>query len=301
MSSLRTQWLDIAKALAIILMVIGHTSIPHFASDFIYAFHMPIFFLASGWSTNWSKYSFGVFTKRRVKSLLIPYIIYSSIVVAISYLIDSSQIFSIAKGWQGYALWFIVVLFIASIMSKIIVDINNSVVQILAAIVCLICGALLSYFRVVLPWTLSTVPYAIFLILAGTYLRKYESYISNPRFQVFIICFFLVATISHFHRLDLAWNKILPVIPLTIGAISGAAMVATISSYISNKVKWLSSLLTNIGKETYVIMAFSQLIIIILNKYFDLNPIYKYLSLVAILVVLVYSKNLIVSLFRKLN
>ena len=44
----RKQWLDIAKGIAIILMVIGHTSIPNIASNFIYAFHMPLFFIASG-------------------------------------------------------------------------------------------------------------------------------------------------------------------------------------------------------------------------------------------------------------
>jgi fucose 4-O-acetylase-like acetyltransferase len=31
--------MDVAKGIAIILMVIGHTSIPKAASDFIFAFH----------------------------------------------------------------------------------------------------------------------------------------------------------------------------------------------------------------------------------------------------------------------
>ena len=48
----RLKWLDIAKGLGIILMVLGHTSIPKFASDFIWSFHMPLFFIASGFTTN---------------------------------------------------------------------------------------------------------------------------------------------------------------------------------------------------------------------------------------------------------
>lgn len=68
----RVLWLDITKALAIILMVLGHTSIPKAAADFIFAFHMPVFFLASGWCMNWGKYSFGDLLKRRCKTLLLP-------------------------------------------------------------------------------------------------------------------------------------------------------------------------------------------------------------------------------------
>lgn len=49
----RLIWLDIAKATVIILMVLGHTSIPNSLSNFIWAFHMPLFFIASGWTTNW--------------------------------------------------------------------------------------------------------------------------------------------------------------------------------------------------------------------------------------------------------
>lgn len=40
----RNQWVDIAKGIAIILMVLGHTAIPDSLSRFIYSFHMPFFY-----------------------------------------------------------------------------------------------------------------------------------------------------------------------------------------------------------------------------------------------------------------
>lgn len=46
----RILWIDIAKAIAILLMVVGHTSIPNVLSNFIWAFHMPLFFIASGFT-----------------------------------------------------------------------------------------------------------------------------------------------------------------------------------------------------------------------------------------------------------
>lgn len=39
----RSVWLDVAKGITIILMVLGHSSIPDGLSRFIYAFHMPLF------------------------------------------------------------------------------------------------------------------------------------------------------------------------------------------------------------------------------------------------------------------
>ena len=116
----RLKWLDIAKAIAIMLMVVGHTSIPSIASDFIYAFHMPLFFIASGWTTKWNKYSFGDFVKRRCRSLLLPFFFYSVIVLLIQVHYGWMTLDEwLIKGWgDGYALWFIPVLFMASIIAR---------------------------------------------------------------------------------------------------------------------------------------------------------------------------------------
>lgn len=82
-ASLRLKWLDIAKGITIILMVIGHTSIPDPFSRFIYAFHMPLFFIASGWTTNWNKYNYMEFAKRKFRSIMVPFMVYSVIVLSI--------------------------------------------------------------------------------------------------------------------------------------------------------------------------------------------------------------------------
>ena len=48
----RDKSLDIAKAICIILMVVGHSGCPTYLHDFIYMFHMPCFFFVSGWLLN---------------------------------------------------------------------------------------------------------------------------------------------------------------------------------------------------------------------------------------------------------
>lgn len=48
----RLTWVDIAKGLAIILVIIGHTApFGSIARNTIFSFHMPLFFLLSGYCT----------------------------------------------------------------------------------------------------------------------------------------------------------------------------------------------------------------------------------------------------------
>ena len=286
---IRLSWIDITKGLAIILMVIGHAHIPKFASDFIFAFHMPVFFMASGWCTNWSNYSFKELFVRRCKTLLIPFVVYSILVIIISLIIGES-LFSLKKGWQGYALWFVPVLFLATLVAKFTVIIRCQLLRILVVLVCLSLGAALSYTHFQLPWALCTVPYAAFLILIGSILKKYESFISKPRLYILAVGLCVVMLISHFWRLDLAFNNITPVIPLTIGAISGAAMLSTIASYIDKGPRHVAHIFQIVGKETFAIMALSQILTICLNKLI-MNPIIKYLALTMLLSFFVLLKN----------
>jgi acyltransferase len=46
----RFNWVDNVKGLAIILVVLGHIASPF--SAFIYSFHMPLFFIVSGFFLN---------------------------------------------------------------------------------------------------------------------------------------------------------------------------------------------------------------------------------------------------------
>lgn len=45
---MRVDWIDLTKGIAIFLMVCGHTGLPGALSNWIWSFHMPLFFLMSG-------------------------------------------------------------------------------------------------------------------------------------------------------------------------------------------------------------------------------------------------------------
>ena len=71
-------------------------------------------------------------------------------------------------------------------------------------------------------------------------------------------------------------------------------MLMNYSFIFEKKLHTVSKLLVVTGRETYIILAFSQVIIMGINKYLMISSIEKYALLVGILILLVYLK-------RKLN
>lgn len=65
---------DIVKGITILIMIVGHVaSIPQQLRNFIFSFHMPVFFVANAYFIK--NYQIGYNLKRSSKSLLLPYIL----------------------------------------------------------------------------------------------------------------------------------------------------------------------------------------------------------------------------------
>jgi len=79
----RILYLDIAKGIAIILMLIFHFMPDHFLKQYAYSFHMPLFIIISGYFYKDEKLT--TFIKKTIKTLLIPYFI----CIIITYIIVS--------------------------------------------------------------------------------------------------------------------------------------------------------------------------------------------------------------------
>ena len=71
----RLLWVDYAKAVAIVLMVLGHAGLPNTGkvSMIIYMFHMPLFFMLSGYFDNSNKLNAKDFFVKSAKTILVPY------------------------------------------------------------------------------------------------------------------------------------------------------------------------------------------------------------------------------------
>lgn len=76
---MRDKLIDITKGIGILLVVFAHIY-EGYATNIIYLFHMPLFFYLSGATFSFSKSKFdGNFVIKRIKTLLVPYVIFSLI------------------------------------------------------------------------------------------------------------------------------------------------------------------------------------------------------------------------------
>jgi len=133
----RIEYLDIMKGIAIILVVIGHCcelpAHPTMLSIFIYAFHMPLFFLAAGmvvkpshsdWHSDWQRFV------KRFLSLMVPYFIWCMIYMDCT-MENFGKIFyasfqSIkATGANCLQMWFLPCLLVAEILIHAILKLTG--------------------------------------------------------------------------------------------------------------------------------------------------------------------------------
>lgn len=103
----RIDWIDYAKALGVFLVIMGHTYKGYSVIGWIYSFHMPLFFFLSGITLKIEQISCKEFLKKRIKSLLVPWILYSTfyIVLEVVKRILSGNIDGTIKSFLRAAFW----------------------------------------------------------------------------------------------------------------------------------------------------------------------------------------------------
>ena len=81
----RDKTIDIARGIGITLMVIGHTYCPQVLCDFIYLFHMPLFFFLSGYlSLKLFEINLNyTVLKHKLKKLYLPYVSFSFVLLVL--------------------------------------------------------------------------------------------------------------------------------------------------------------------------------------------------------------------------
>ena len=79
----RLEYIDVCKGIGIILVILGHTYYcPKKLYNLIYCFHMPLFFILSGFTYNKDRNNdmeFKLFVKKKAKQLLLPYFVFAMV------------------------------------------------------------------------------------------------------------------------------------------------------------------------------------------------------------------------------
>ncbi len=221
--NVRISSIDIAKALGMLTIMWGHVRLGSWSTAFVYAFHIPLFFFLSGLVFNRDRYrDFNEFIKKRIKSLLIPYVIFSFITwiiwVAFSYVthldVESywmpfAQTF-IAQGSGGFLvhdvpLWFVTCLFVIEMIYYFLSKLDSIWVIITTFTMAIASYSAIEYCSYIditlMPWNMEVVClgipiYAIGHLIARKWsIQKMQLLVLSNQILSIIIVFFCAAVV----------------------------------------------------------------------------------------------------------
>ena len=99
---MRDDSISIAKAIAILLMVLAHTCFSQYANLWINMFHMPLFFFFAGYCFK-SKYLDmpKVFLQKRIEGLYKPFVKWSIVFILLHNVFFHLNLYNDIYGWRG--------------------------------------------------------------------------------------------------------------------------------------------------------------------------------------------------------
>lgn len=213
MEKQRIAWLDAAKAISIIAMVIGHVApLGSALRTLIFSFHMPLFFMATGFTQKpvtdylrlWNQ------IKKDVRRILLPCIGAQGISLGLSLMYYGTEsltgsilntleqlVWGAAVEINGHpalgALWFLIALFWAKTVYGVVQVLfqpkNEFIIPLFAAL----CAWVLAEEKIWLPQSLDVVPMAVFFLAVGNLIRKYWTHYEKYKHRI-IPCLFLFWT-----------------------------------------------------------------------------------------------------------
>ena len=181
----RLIWVDVLKAFGIVLMVMGHIGFGGTFGKWIHSFHMPLFFVISGFFFS-SKLRFSDFVRKKAFSLLVPYFAFGIVDFVFFLLISLAKrepisfkplfhLFFLNQEEMGLsgALWFLTALFLSECVFFFIKKSHNCVLEIFATVMCLVFGFLIkSILPFRLPWGIDTALVGVAFLSLGDFLKK---------------------------------------------------------------------------------------------------------------------------------
>lgn len=177
----RLPWVDIAKGLGIILVVIAHTRLPsQEVSWWINSFHMPLFFVLAGLCYDETRYpNLLKYLVRKTQALVYPYFTLSLIVLGLfatlyvgsdPKLSVSSLFGNMLRGGTFGAFWFITVLLEVELSYAVLVSlVRHSLARLTLVFGVAVVGAYVIPFH--LPYFLDAACVAVFFYGTGHFMR----------------------------------------------------------------------------------------------------------------------------------
>ena len=279
MEKARLTWIDNAKGIGIILVVLGHTyGIPWQLHHIIYSFHMPLFFLLSGYTFSCDRAreaGVSATVRKLARAYLVPYFILAGLNFCGNLVYElycgsfspMQQLRYIAGILYCYAnmtwmpmcspIWFLPSVFLTKIIyTALFLRLSRKQQHIAAAIF-----ALLAYGRSVLPiprlpWNFLPSLFGIFFFHVGTLLRQKELLVRIRGTRKWLLAIFGAALLC----LPLAANNPVGMNENTYGNVAVFLMTSLLYSVLIMAISpGRKGLLTWFGENSIIFMGFNYL------------------------------------------
>lgn len=290
MGKKRIAWIDIARGIAIIAVIAGHSLgnyWPNYLGNFLFAFHMPIFFVLSGYL--YHEQSQKKLTEKNFFNLLVPYIatIFIAFILLVFYRNFPNSVIAPSKGPSIKAfiisaiygaggevtipntsfkinaigaIWFLLAMFIANQIFNVVM---KSKVKLYAKVIITLFITLLgiqtakSFF---LPFSIQPALIAQIFLLSGYLIKKYDV-MSKVNYVVLIVLIILWAWDASFNLFDFEGVNAANIYLAVLVGITTSIAVMKISMYIETwtaniKFKWINDTLLFWGSQSLILLCF---------------------------------------------
>ena len=300
MGKVRIQWIDIARALAMLSVIVGHSlyvdmgqgmftgtaSVKGFIELFgrmIYAFHMPIFFILSGYL--FRKKSYSREAKGALWNLILPYLTTCGLMIVLELITNRLSIFFLKPYLSSFrdtfvaslygvglkptmpislnvapigAIWFLPAMAIAvQIFNLVITKTEHSTYKsanrIFLLLVLALIGKLVSSYWL-LPFSINAALFSLIFLYIG-YLFKEEDYLKNISSMAITLGIF-VWVLDAFGQTFLLVSVSFPDTLLAIVGAVGASLVVFKIAQFLDRGNWISNGLAFIGRNSIIILCF---------------------------------------------
>lgn len=279
----RIEWIDIARGIGMILIIVGHSLYIYTSSDVarvIFAVHVPIFFILSGFL--FSQHSWKRTMSGLNKNILLPYVATATVVIALSTLSNHlpnihglrgigggresliASIYGIGTPTNLFginvpaigAIWFLLAMYVGDLIFKIIVDLTNRerhqllIIFSISAVLAIIGFATAK--AILLPWSINAALISQLFYWFGFALRK-TNIVDRWNFWELLcgLALWGISAVSGFFYLNVGFAS-QPILSV-FGAMGGGFVLIVFSKWLATKVgklKWLNSF----GRNSLIVM-----------------------------------------------
>lgn len=285
------QYINTARAIGIILIILGHCGFP--LTNFIYLFHVPLFFFISGYlfKTEYVN-NFNLFFKRIIKRLYIPFITINLFFLIVHNLFTNFGVYNNYYNLADYirgvidiitlkpseslmgASWFVGCLIFTEIIYCIIRKLFNSEkIIFIISLVLFFISITLSKANVNIPRNVDSAMVMVFVYNLGVVYKMYENRVKYNLKLFLSGCAFIIVNLLIFKpKVNIVQDVYPNIIVFILGVIVGIYLVIYVSKLIDKIInKHLNGVINILSKNTLLIMYSHFTVFKLIDIIFDTN------------------------------